>query len=91
MPDSLATEESASVDIGNKQPPPSVPSRIDGRKAIMREIDQTHYEHHGFEIFHDGEYGTWTAYDPNGEYLATINDGLQEAMIYIETAAYRDG
>ena len=31
----------------------------------MREIDQCHYEHQGFEIIYDGEYGTWTAYDPD--------------------------
>ena len=54
----------------------------------MREIDQCNYEHEGFHISYDGEYGVWTATDPDGEFLATITGGLKEAMIYIETAAH---
>ena len=53
----------------------------------MREIDQCHYEHEGFEIVYD-EYGVWTATDPDGEFLANVSSGLKEAMIYIETAAH---
>ena len=54
----------------------------------MREIAQCHYEHEGFEIVYDGEYGVWTATDPDGEFLANVSSGLKEAMIYIETAAH---
>ena len=56
----------------------------------MREIDQCTYEHEGFHISYDGEYGHWTATDPDGEFLANINDTLDEAMIYITTAAEYD-
>lgn len=52
----------------------------------MKEIDSCHYEHRRFHIKYDGEYGVWTATDPDGEFMSTITD-LKEAMSYIETAA----
>lgn len=51
----------------------------------MREIDQCTYEHEGFHISFDGEYGHWTATDPDGEFLANITGGLEEALIYLES------
>ena len=47
----------------------------------MIEIDPCHYELKGFYMTYDGEYGTWTIYDPSGEYLQTVTDALDEVMI----------
>ena len=55
----------------------------------MKMIDTCTYQHKGFTISYDGEYGVWTATDPDGEFMTTIAD-LKEAMIYIENAAEDD-
>ena len=55
----------------------------------MQKVNNRTYRHKKFQISRDKETGHWRATNPNGYYLATIED-LQEAMSYIEDAAYED-
>ena len=41
-------------------------------------------------MFYDGDYGTWTLYSPSGEYLETVNDALDEAMIVLSQWSEED-
>ena len=52
----------------------------------MERIDHCNYEHQGFRISYNADYGVWEVRDPNGEFLANRAD-LKEAMIFTETEA----
>ena len=55
----------------------------------MEKVNNHTYKHKKFQISRDKETTYWIATNPNGDYLATIED-LQEAMNYIKDAAYDD-